>query len=79
MVDMIKEQLGGNKQCKNRFTLDGFPQAVPQAMKLNLMLQARKGHIAGDLIHLVSRHFGHGMAWVLWQVLGKLGTRHSSQ
>jgi len=42
MVGMIKEQLENNKECKNGFVLDGFPRTVPQAEKLDSMLQARK-------------------------------------
>ncbi|PFH53597.1 hypothetical protein AMATHDRAFT_54791 [Amanita thiersii Skay4041] len=41
MVGMIKDQLQNNKQCKNGFVLDGFPRTVPQAQKLDEMLQSR--------------------------------------
>ncbi|KAG7453138.1 adenylate kinase 1 [Guyanagaster necrorhizus] len=42
MVGMIKDQLENNKECKNGFVLDGFPRTVPQAQKLNSMLEVRK-------------------------------------
>jgi len=41
MVSMIKDQLENNKSCKNGFVLDGFPRTIPQAQKLDGMLQAR--------------------------------------
>jgi len=42
MVGMIKNQLETNKSCKNGFVLDGFPRTVPQAEKLDQMLEERK-------------------------------------
>jgi len=42
MVGMIRNNIKQNPECKNGFILDGFPRTVPQAEKLNQMLQEDK-------------------------------------
>ncbi|KAI8815037.1 adenylate kinase-domain-containing protein [Cladochytrium replicatum] len=42
MVGMIKENIENNKECKKGFILDGFPRTVPQAAKLDEMLESKK-------------------------------------
>ena len=39
MVGMIHDELNNNPDCKNGFILDGFPRTVPQAEKLDVMLE----------------------------------------
>ena len=42
MVNMIKSELENNQECSKGFILDGFPRTIPQAEKLDSMLESRK-------------------------------------
>ncbi|CAG8683137.1 23941_t:CDS:2 [Dentiscutata erythropus] len=42
MVGMIQNELQNNPECKQGFILDGFPRTVPQAEKLDAMLEKDK-------------------------------------
>ncbi|RIB29553.1 adenylate kinase-domain-containing protein [Gigaspora rosea] len=42
MVGMIQNELQNNPDCKQGFILDGFPRTVPQAEKLDAMLEKDK-------------------------------------
>lgn len=41
MVNMIQQEITENPGCQNGFILDGFPRTVPQAEKLDAMLESK--------------------------------------
>ncbi|OAJ45115.1 hypothetical protein BDEG_28276 [Batrachochytrium dendrobatidis JEL423] len=52
MVGLIKSNIDNNPECKRGFILDGFPRTVPQAEKLDSMLEA-KGKGLDSAVELV--------------------------
>ncbi|BFZ55562.1 Adenylate kinase [Savitreella phatthalungensis] len=41
VISMIKDEISNNSECRGGFILDGFPRTIPQAEKLDSMLDER--------------------------------------
>lgn len=66
VINMIKNELENNRECKNGFILDGFPRTVPQAEKLDEMLKAR----SKPLMHAVELQIDDGL--LVSRITGRL-------
>ncbi|KAI9670147.1 MAG: adenylate kinase [Caeruleum heppii] len=66
MVSMIEHEISSNQECKNGFILDGFPRTVPQAERLDSMLQKRRE----KLDHAVEMQIDDGL--LVSRITGRL-------
>jgi len=66
MVNMIKNELENNAECKNGFILDGFPRTVAQAERLDSMLSDKKQ----KLMHAVELQIDDGL--LVSRITGRL-------
>ncbi|MCJ1257692.1 adenylate kinase [Lignoscripta atroalba] len=66
MINMIKNELENNQECKNGFILDGFPRTVAQAERLDGMLHER----SQKLQHAVELQIDDGL--LVSRITGRL-------
>jgi len=66
MVNMIKNELENNAECKNGFILDGFPRTVAQAERLDSMLSEK----SQKLMHAVELQIDDGL--LVSRITGRL-------
>jgi len=66
MVNMIKNELENNTECKNGFILDGFPRTVEQAERLDGMLDEKKQ----KLMHAIELQIDDGL--LVSRITGRL-------
>jgi len=66
MVNMIRNELDTNYECKNGFILDGFPRTVAQAERLDDMLEAKSQKLA----HAIEMQIDDGL--LVSRITGRL-------
>jgi len=66
VMEVIKEELDVNEECRNGFVLDGFPRTLTQAKKLDTLLQLRGERLDSVIQLSIPDHE------LIWPITGRL-------